>query len=61
MDDPVQRERETLGLRKIDDSFTKIVVRNGYMRPTFDEDGILHVGFIPFLLEEKIVDRILRN
>ena len=60
MDDPAQRERETLGLRKIDDSFAKIVIRSGYMRPTFDDDGILHVGLIPFLLDPKIVGDFLR-
>ena len=59
MDDSSQRERETLGLRKIGDSFAKVVVRDGYMRPTFDDDGILHVGLIPFLLERKIVDDFL--
>ena len=59
MDDPAQRERETLGLRKIGDSFAKIVVRGGYMRPTFDDNGILHVGLIPFLLERKIMDDFL--
>ena len=60
MDDPAQRERETLGLRKIGDSFAKIVIRSGYMRPTFDDDGILHVGLIPFLLDQKIVGDFLR-
>ena len=60
MDDSIQRERETLGLRKIDDSFAKIVVRDGYMRPMFDDNGILHLGLIPFLLERRIVDDFLQ-
>ena len=59
MDDPAQREREALGLRRIGDSFAKIIVRDGYMRPTFDDNGILHVGLVPFLLERKILDDFL--
>ena len=59
MDDSAQRERESLGLRRISDSFAKIIVRDGYMRPTFDDNGILHVGLIPFLLERKILDDFL--
>lgn len=61
MDDPVQRDREVAGLKKMGDFFAKIVVRQGFMRPTYDNDGILHVGLIPFLLERDIIDVAMKR
>ena len=61
MDEESQRERESVGLRKTGDFFAKMIVRAGTMRPTFDESGILHVGLIPFLLDESIVDMVVKR
>lgn len=61
MDDPVQRNRELAGLKRTGDFFAKIVVRQGFMRPTYDSDGILHVGLVPFLLEQDIVDDAMKR
>ena len=61
MDDPAQRDREVAGLKKTGDFFAKIVVRQGFMRPTYDSDGILHVGLIPFLLEQDIIDVAMKR
>ena len=61
MDDPLQRDREVAGLKKTGDFFAKIVVRQGFMRPTYDNDGILHVGLVPFLLERDIVDVAMKR
>lgn len=59
--DPVQRNRELAGLKRTGDFFAKIVVRQGFMRPTYDSDGILHVGLVPFLLEQDIVDDAMKR
>lgn len=55
MDRPGQYERETRPLRLGGDFFRRIVVMRGYRRPTEDEDGIVHVGIIPFLLDESLL------
>ena len=61
MDDPMQRDREVAGLKKTGDFFAKIVVRQGFMKPTYDDDGILHVGLVPFLLEPDIIDSAMKR
>ena len=61
MDDPAQRDREVAGLKKTGDFFAKIVVRQGFRRPTYDNDGILHVGLVPFLLEQDIIDVAMKR
>ena len=50
-----KRDRELLPLRKSGDFFRKIIVTGGHDAPFADEDGILHVGVIPFLLDETIL------
>ena len=59
MDDEKQSERESLPLKKTGDFFGKVIVRSGYMRPRHDNDGIMHVGLIPFLLEPEILSAAL--
>lgn len=56
-----KREQETLPLRKSGDFFRNIVITEGYDQPLADNDGILHVGVIPFLLDRTILDEILRK
>ena len=46
-------------MKKTGDFFGKIVVRSGYIRPMQDDDGIMHVALIPFLLEPEILSATL--
>ena len=51
MNDPAQRARERLPLLKTGDSCRKLVITNGGQKLWTDEDGISHVGLLPFLLD----------
>ena len=48
--------QELRPLRMTGDFFQKIVVTGGNERPWADEDGILHTGVIPFLLDKSIIE-----
>ncbi|WP_322875596.1 ATP-binding protein [Mycoplasmopsis felis] len=50
-----KREQETLSLRKIHDSFKKIVVLKDNIIPYHDDNGIYYVGLIQFLLDESVM------
>jgi len=54
--DQAKREQETESLKRSGDFFAKFIVVNGYQRPRADQDGIVTVGLIPFLLEPSILD-----
>ena len=56
LDEPGKLEQETNSLKKSGDFFAKVVVTSGYAKPRSDQDGIVHVGAIPFLLEPTILD-----
>ena len=45
-------DQETRGLNKINDSFKKIVIVKDCYLPWYDENGILHIGLIDFLLNK---------
>jgi predicted AAA+ superfamily ATPase len=47
-----KRYQETFSLKNSGDFFRKIVILDGNSKPWTDEDGIIYVGIIPFLLEE---------
>ena len=47
-----KRNQETFSLRNSGDFFRKIVIVDGNAKPWTDEDGIMYMGVIPFLLEE---------
>ena len=49
-------EQEVLPLMHCRDSFKKIIVSGGSERKWQDEQGIIHIGIIPFLLDESVVD-----
>ena len=51
-----KREQETASLKKINDSFRKIVVVRKRIIPRHDNDGILYIGVEDFLLNEAIID-----
>ena len=51
--DGEKRRQETASLRKSGRFFRKILVTGGSEKPWTDEDGILTVGVIPFLLDRS--------
>ena len=56
-----KREQELLPLRRSGDFFARIVVMDGVQPPMKDDLGIVHVGVIPFLLDESILDTALET
>ena len=47
--------QETASLRGTGDYFKKIVITEGYGEPMADQDGIIRMGIIPFLMNEGSV------
>lgn len=54
--DDEKREQEIRSLKRVGDSFKKIVVFKDSIIPWHDDDGILYIGIEQFLLEEKAMD-----
>ncbi len=54
--DEEKREQEIRSLKRVGDSFKKIVVVKDDIIPWHDEDGILYVGIKQFLLDESAID-----
>lgn len=54
--DSEKKNQETESLRRIPDSFKKIIVVKDYINPWRDENGILYIGVEQFLLDEKAID-----
>ena len=52
VDTETKRNQETFSLRNSGDFFRKIVILDGNTKAWTDEDGIMYVGVIPFLLDE---------
>ena len=52
VDTEAKRSQETFSMRNSGDFFRKIVIVDGNTKPWTDEDGIMYMGVIPFLLEE---------
>jgi len=53
--DPEKKEQEIASLKRIPDSFAKIVVVRDYLKPWQDENGITYVGIEQFLLNENLL------
>lgn len=58
VDTPEKKAQETFSLRNTGDFFRKIVVLDGSRRLWSDEDGVMYVGVIPFLLEDIVAEII---
>ena len=54
VDTPEKKDQETFSLRHTGDFFRKIVVLDGNRKAWTDEDGVMYIGVIPFLLEDKL-------
>lgn len=52
VDTESKRNQETFSLRNSGDFFRKIVIVDGNAKPWTDEDGIMYMGVIQFLLED---------
>ena len=55
-----KREQEALSLKRSGDFFRKVIVTGGQAQPLADDDGIVHVGVIPFLLDRGILAELMR-
>jgi predicted AAA+ superfamily ATPase len=53
VDTETKREQETFSLKNSGDFFRKIVILDGNAKAWTDEEGIMYVGVIPFLLEDN--------
>jgi predicted AAA+ superfamily ATPase len=53
--DPEKKEQEIASLKRIPDSFAKIVVVRDYLKPWQDENGFTYVGMEQFLLNENLL------
>lgn len=58
VDTPEKKAQETFSLRNTGDFFRKIVVLDGSRKPWSDEDGVMYVGVIPFLLEDVLTEAV---
>ena len=52
-----KEKTEIRPLKAVDDSFKKIVVSKSYGKSWTDDDGILRINLIDFLLDEDSLDR----
>lgn len=53
--DPEKKAQEIEPLKRIPDSFSKIVVVNDYLTPWTDNNGITYIGIENFLLDENFI------
>lgn len=58
IEDQAKEMQETASLRGTGDFFKKIIVTGGYGEPQADQDGIIHMGVIPFLLNPQILSSL---
>ena len=57
MDDPQKEKTEVRPLSAVKDSFKKIIVSKSYGKSWTDEEGILRINIIDFLLDENSLER----
>ena len=56
-DDEEKQKAELRSLLAVNNSFRKLVVSKSYGRSWIDENGILRIGLIDFLLDQNSLDR----
>ena len=57
VDTEAKKNQETFSLKNSGDFFRKIVILDGNAKAWTDDDGIMYVGVIPFLLDESWAQR----
>ena len=55
IDEPAKEQQEKNSLKNIKDSFKKIIIQKDYLKPKTDEDGIVRMGMMNFLLDDNIL------
>ena len=55
MYDETKRNAELRPFLKVNDSFKKIIVQREYSKPRLDENGILHIGLLNFLMDPNSI------
>ena len=55
MNDSSKVQQEKKSLENIDDSFKKIIVQKDYLKPKTDENGIIRIGLMNFLLDDDVL------
>ena len=55
VDAPEKKAQETFSLHNTEDFFRKFVVLDGSQKMWIDNDGVIYVGIIPFLLEDYLI------
>ena len=56
--DDKKMEQELAAFRNIPDSFRKVVITGGNYRPWYNDDGIMLVPLLDFLLDKSLLDRM---
>ncbi len=56
--DREKREQETTSLKRIDDSFKRIIIIKSTMKPHYDDDGFLFLGLFDFLLKPRLLSEL---
>lgn len=54
MIDEDKKEAELLPLKKVQDSFKKIIIRNDIPKHFYDDNGFLNINIIDFLLNDEM-------
>lgn len=55
VEDPKKRNQEIESLKRIPDSFRKIVIVRDYIKPWKDDNGIQYIGIEDFLMDESLM------
>ena len=55
--DEEKRQQETQSLRRINDSFRKLLVQKDPILPYYDDNGFLNLSLFDFLTDETAIDR----
>ena len=58
MPDDAKREQECASLKRIDDSFKKIIIMRDDIKPYHDNNGFYIVGLIDFLLKPDLMEQL---
>jgi predicted AAA+ superfamily ATPase len=56
--DEEKRKQETASLLKINDTFKKVIVVKDDIKPWRDENGILTIGLLDFLMDENCLNHL---
>ena len=58
MPDDDKREQESASLKRIDDSFKKIIIMRNDIKPYHDNNGFFIVGLMDFLLKPDLIEQL---